>query len=164
MGRRGLAMPEKNLLFGLIVTCVTVRRSLCELEIKAGNVQVVAQLDYESNLGIELNFNPLKTNVGKLVPTLTLDNVVNQLRATEVVDLQSALANELSESVRIQQLNNLDLITLSHCIDSVYHKGWRSCFTCPLAPPRWNAMRSATGHTRHRLFNPTGMKAQHQPR
>ncbi|WP_213134837.1 Hok/Gef family protein [Citrobacter sp. FP75] len=49
-------MPGKTLLFGLIVICVTVRRSLCELEIKAGDVQVVAQVAYEANLGIEIKF------------------------------------------------------------------------------------------------------------
>ncbi|HCA3439708.1 TPA: Hok/Gef family protein [Salmonella enterica subsp. salamae serovar 35:g,m,s,t:-] len=49
-------MPGKTLLFGLIVICMTVlvltavvRRSLCELEIKAGDVQVVAQLAYEAD-------------------------------------------------------------------------------------------------------------------
>ena len=53
---RRLAMPGKTLLFGLIFICVTVlvltavvRRSLCELEIKAGDVQVVAQLAYEAD-------------------------------------------------------------------------------------------------------------------
>lgn len=76
----------------------------------------------------------LTTSVEKLVPTLTLDNAVNQLRATEVVDLQSALANKLSESGRIQQLDNLDLMALSHCIDTIISQRLAELLYLPIGP------------------------------
>lgn len=48
-GRRG--MPQKYLLFGLVVICFTilllawmVRDSLCELKIRQGNIELVAFL------------------------------------------------------------------------------------------------------------------------
>ena len=76
----------------------------------------------------------LAVSIEKLVPPLMLDNAVNQLRATEVVDLQSALANKLSESGRIQQLDNLDLMALSHCIDSVISQRLAELLYLPIGP------------------------------
>ncbi|MFV4850634.1 hypothetical protein ACNJNU_13725 [Citrobacter freundii] len=76
----------------------------------------------------------LAVSIEKLVPTLMLDNAVNQLRATEVVDLQSGLANKLSESGRIQQLDNLDLMALSHCIDSVISQRLAELLYLPIGP------------------------------
>lgn len=76
----------------------------------------------------------LAASVEKLVPTLTLDKAVNQLRATEVVDLQSAIANKLSESGRIQQLDHLDLMALSHSIDSVISQRLAELLYLPIGP------------------------------
>ncbi|HGH3390786.1 TPA: hypothetical protein ACJIKU_000578 [Citrobacter freundii] len=76
----------------------------------------------------------LSTGAEKLVPSLTLDNAVNQIKAVELVDLQSTLTCKLSESRRIQQMDALDLMALSCCIDSVLSRRLAELLYLPIGP------------------------------
>lgn len=76
----------------------------------------------------------LSTGAEKLVPSLTLDNAVNQIKAVELVDLQSTLTCKLSESRRIQQMDALDLMALSCCIDSVISRRLAELLYMPIGP------------------------------
>ncbi|WP_270422434.1 hypothetical protein [Citrobacter portucalensis] len=76
----------------------------------------------------------LSTGAEKLVPSLTLDNAVNQIKAVELVDLQSTLTCKLSESRRIQQMDALDLMALSCCIDSVISRRLAELLYIPIGP------------------------------
>lgn len=88
---------------------------------------------------ITLNLTPdqqllISTSAEKLVPSLTLDNAVNQIKAVELVDLQSALTRKLSESRRTQQMDALDLMALSCCIDSVLSHRLAELLYLPIGP------------------------------
>ncbi|MBY5091880.1 hypothetical protein LJU39_13665 [Citrobacter freundii] len=76
----------------------------------------------------------LSTGAEKVVPSLTLDNAVNQIKAVELVDLQSTLTCKLSESRRIQQMDALDLMALSCCIDSVLSRRLAELLYLPIGP------------------------------
>ncbi|WET38832.1 hypothetical protein [Citrobacter enshiensis] len=52
-------------------------------------------------------------SVEQHTPQFTLKNAINQLRAVEVVDLQTALTQKFSESARIKQMDTLDLMAVS---------------------------------------------------
>lgn len=88
---------------------------------------------------VTLNLTPdqqllISTGAEKLVPSLMLDNAVNQIRAVELVDLQSVLTRKLSESRRIQQMDALDLMALSCCIDSVLSRRLAELLYQPIGP------------------------------
>ncbi|MFH5029021.1 hypothetical protein ACHHZ2_12700 [Citrobacter freundii complex sp. 2024EL-00237] len=76
----------------------------------------------------------LSAGTEKLVPSLTLSNTVSQIRAVEVVDLQGALATQFSASTRIQQMDPLDLMALSCCIDSVISRRLAELLYLPIRP------------------------------
>lgn len=76
----------------------------------------------------------LSAGAEKLVPGLTLSNTVSQIRAVEVVDLQGALATQFSASTRIQQIDPLDLMALSCCIDSVISRRLAELLYLPIGP------------------------------
>lgn len=76
----------------------------------------------------------LSTGAEKLVPSLILDNAINQIKAVELVDLQSTLTCKLSESLRIRQMDALDLMALSCCIDSVISRRLAELLYLPIGP------------------------------
>lgn len=76
----------------------------------------------------------LSAGAEKLVPSLTLSNTVSQIRAVEVVDLLGALATQFSASARIQQMDPLDLMALSCCIDSVISRRLAELLYLPIGP------------------------------
>lgn len=72
--------------------------------------------------------------VEQLTPLFTLNNAINQLRAVEVVDLQTALTQKFSESARIKQMDALDLMAMSCCIDSVTSRRLAELLYLPVGP------------------------------
>ncbi|HED3065053.1 TPA: hypothetical protein R4057_002006 [Kluyvera ascorbata] len=76
----------------------------------------------------------LAVSAEQLVPTLTLDNVVNQIRAVTLVDLRSAIEVMLAATPRISTISELDKMAFSHCVNSVIARSIAELLYLPIGP------------------------------
>ncbi|QIR27540.1 hypothetical protein [Kluyvera genomosp. 3] len=76
----------------------------------------------------------LAASAEKLVPTLTLDNVVNQISAVTLVDLRSAIDEMLAATPRISTISEMDKMAFTHCVNSVIARSIAELLYLPIGP------------------------------
>ena len=76
----------------------------------------------------------LAASAESLTPTLTLDNIVNQIRAVTPVDLRSAIEAMLAATPRISTISELDKMAFTHCVNSVIARSIAELLYLPIGP------------------------------